>query len=54
MPQHRPALALSLRLASVFFFAIMFLTASTELAPGAWVDVTLTETVGFSGILVLV
>jgi MFS family permease len=36
------------------FFAIMFLTASTELAPGAWVDVTLTETVGFSGILVLV
>jgi MFS family permease len=36
------------------FFAIMFLTASAELAPGAWVDVTLTETVGFSGILVLV
>ena len=36
------------------FFSIMFLTASTELAPGAWVDVTLTETVGFSGILVLV
>lgn len=36
------------------FFAIMFLTASSELAPGAWVDVTLTETVGFSGILVLV
>jgi predicted MFS family arabinose efflux permease len=36
------------------FFAIMFLTASAELAPGAWVDVALTETVGFSGILVLV
>lgn len=36
------------------FFAIMFLTASAELAPGAWVDVTLTETVGFSGVLVLV
>jgi MFS family permease len=36
------------------FFGIMFLTASAELAPGAWVDVTLTETVGFSGILVLV
>ena len=36
------------------FFAIMFLTASTELAPGAWVDVTLSQTVGFSGILVLV
>jgi MFS family permease len=36
------------------FFAIMFLTASTELAPGAWVDVTLTQTVGMPGILVLV
>jgi len=36
------------------FFAIMFLTASAELAPGAWVDVTLSQTVGFSGILVLV
>jgi predicted MFS family arabinose efflux permease len=36
------------------FFLIMFLTASAELAPGAWVDVALTETVGFSGILVLV
>jgi predicted MFS family arabinose efflux permease len=36
------------------FFAIMFLTASAELAPGAWVDVTLSQTVGMSGILVLV
>jgi MFS family permease len=36
------------------FFAIMFLTASTELAPGAWVDVTLTQTVAMPGILVLV
>ncbi len=36
------------------FFLIMFLTASAELAPGAWVDVALTQTVGFSGILVLV
>lgn len=36
------------------FFAIMFLTASSELAPGAWVDVTLTNTVGMPGILVLV
>ena len=36
------------------FFAIMFLTASAELAPGAWVDVALTNTVGMSGILVLV
>lgn len=36
------------------FFGIMFLTASAELAPGAWVDVTLSETVGMPGILVLV
>jgi MFS family permease len=36
------------------FFGIMFLTASAELAPGAWVDVALTHTVGFSGILVMV
>jgi MFS family permease len=36
------------------FFTIMFLTASAELAPGAWVDVTLSQTVGMSGILVLV
>jgi MFS family permease len=36
------------------FFVIMFLTASAELAPGAWVDVALTHTVGFSGILVMV
>jgi len=32
----------------------MFLTASAELAPGAWVDVALTNTVGMPGILVLV
>jgi hypothetical protein len=36
------------------FFAIMFLTASSELAPGAWVDITLSQTVGMPGILVLV
>lgn len=36
------------------FFGIMFLTASSELAPGAWVDVTLSETVKMPGILVLV
>ncbi|MEP6867681.1 MAG: MFS transporter [Novosphingobium sp.] len=36
------------------FPAIMFLTASAELAPGAWVQVALTETVGMQGILVLV
>jgi Major Facilitator Superfamily len=36
------------------FPAIMFLTASTELAPGSWVDVALTKTVGMPGILVLI
>ena len=36
------------------FFAIMFLTASAELAPGAWVDIALTQTVKMPGILVLV
>lgn len=36
------------------FFAIMFMTASAELAPGSWVDVALTQTVGMPGILVLV
>jgi len=33
------------------FPAIMFLTASCELAPGAWVQVALTETVGMQGVL---
>jgi MFS family permease len=32
----------------------MFLTASAELAPGSWVDVALSQTVGMPGILVLV
>jgi MFS family permease len=36
------------------FPAIMFLTASAELAPGSWVDVALTQTVGMPGILVLI
>ncbi len=36
------------------FFAIMFLTASTELAPGSWVDIALTHTVGMKGIVLLV
>ena len=36
------------------FPAIMFLTASAELAPGSWVDVALTQTVKMPGILVLV
>ncbi|MEO6359843.1 MAG: MFS transporter [Sphingomicrobium sp.] len=36
------------------FPAIMFLTASAELAPGSWVDVSLTQTVGMPGIVVLI
>ncbi|MEO8314068.1 MAG: MFS transporter [Pseudomonadota bacterium] len=36
------------------FPAIMLLTASAELAPGSWVDVSLTQTVGMPGILVLI
>lgn len=36
------------------FPTIMFLTASAELAPGSWVDVALSQTVGMPGILVLV
>ncbi|MES1157408.1 MAG: MFS transporter [Alphaproteobacteria bacterium] len=36
------------------FFVIMFLTASTELAPGNWVQVALTDTVHMQGVLLLV
>ncbi|WP_188773328.1 MFS transporter, partial [Novosphingobium endophyticum] len=36
------------------FPGIMILTASTELAPGSWVDVALTQTVGMPGIVVLI
>ncbi|KAA9132714.1 MFS transporter [Marinihelvus fidelis] len=36
------------------FFAIMFLTASAELAPSSWVDIALSETVKMPGIVVLV
>lgn len=42
------------RLGFWIFPAIMFLTASAELAPGSWVDVALSQTVGMPGILVLV
>ena len=42
------------RLGFWIFPAIMFLTTTSELAPGSWVDVALTETVGMPGILVLV
>lgn len=37
----------------VWFFA-MFLTASSELAPGQWIDVALSNRVGMRGILLLV
>lgn len=36
------------------FPSIMILTASAELAPGSWVDIALTQTVGMPGIVVLV
>lgn len=36
------------------WFGAMFLTASSELAPGQWVDLALTHTVGMRGIFLLV
>ncbi len=36
------------------WFGAMFLTAASELAPGQWVDIALSHTVGMRGILVLV
>ncbi|MEO1573517.1 MAG: MFS transporter [Pseudomonadota bacterium] len=36
------------------FFAIMFLTAASELAPASWVDIALSETVRMPGVVVLV
>lgn len=36
------------------WFGLMFLTAATELAPGQWVDIALTQVVGMRGILLLV
>lgn len=38
----------------VVWFLCMFLTASSELGPGQWVDSALTRLVGFQGILLLV
>lgn len=38
----------------LIWFGAMFLTAATEIAPGQWVDLALTEKVGFRGILLLV
>jgi hypothetical protein len=38
----------------IVWFLSMFLTASSELAPGQWVDMALTRTVGFQGIWLLI
>jgi len=38
----------------LIWFGAMFLTAASELAPGQWVDVALTNKVGMRGILLLV
>ena len=38
----------------LIFWACMWLTASAELAPGQWVDLTLSNTVGMSGLFILV
>jgi MFS family permease len=45
----------TLRRPSFFiWFGAMFLTAASELAPGQWVDIALSHTVGMRGILLLV
>ncbi|MFP6685423.1 MAG: MFS transporter [Polyangiaceae bacterium] len=36
------------------WFACMFLTAASELAPGQWIDLTLTRTLGMRGIWVMI
>jgi len=36
------------------FFLVIFLTSSTEMAPGSWVEIALTRTVHMPGILVFV
>src|SRR5262249_3851174 len=36
------------------FWCSMFLTAASELAPGQWVDIALTRTVGMKGIVLLI
>ena len=38
----------------ILWFLCMFLTAAAELAPGQWVDMALTRTVGMKGIWLLV
>jgi len=61
-PTERAAAGVSTRqmfreLMNPLFFVLflsMFLTAASELAPGQWVDLALTRTVGMQGILLLV
>ncbi len=43
-----------MRPAFLIWFFCMFLTAASELAPGQWVDMALTRTVGFHGIWLLI
>ncbi|MBV1901185.1 MAG: MFS transporter [Kordiimonadaceae bacterium] len=38
----------------LIWFALMFMTAATELAPGQWVDIALSKVAGMRGILILV
>jgi fucose permease len=38
----------------LLWFAMMFLTAASELAPGQWVDLALSRTVGMRGIVILI
>jgi len=44
----------ALRPLFIIWFLMMWLTAALELGPGQWVDATLTKTVGFQGIWLLV
>jgi len=44
----------ALRPLFILWFLCMFLTAASELAPGQWVDMALTRTVGMKGIWLLV
>lgn len=54
-PTFRDTIAEVFRRPSFFiWFGAMFLTASSELAPGQWIDVALSNRVGMRGILLLV
>jgi fucose permease len=44
----------ALRPGFLLFFIAMFLTSSSELAPGQWVDMALTRTVGMRGTILLI